>query len=555
MNILFIKELAVDLHLIASTKYFLMKQHLFKTHILCLLLLFVVITSKGQNWEQLGPGSISTGPASYISMVVNNSTPYVIYQNNDNNGKATVKKLEDNKWITVGSEGFSIGTAYFTAIAFNGTTPYVVYQDGGNNYNITVKKFDGNEWIAVGAEGFSNGDYTSIAFNETTPYVAYRGSDGKANVKMFNGNNWITLGSVGFSTGNAEYIRIYLNEGIPYVVYRDGGNSNKAIVKKFDGNNWVTVGNAGFSAGSIFTPTMAFDGNMLYVIYSDYGKNNKAVVKTLSGSNWSSVGTEGFSAGEANYPSIILNGKTPYVAYQDYGNSGKATVKKYDGSDWVDVGNVGFSTGLAYYTSIALGANKLYVAYRDSGNGFAALAKQYTLPLNPLPVNLNSFTGLTKSFGNVLSFSTFNESNNKGFEIERKGNEGDFKKIGFVQAGTEYSHQQNYSFTDKAPLKGNNYYRLKQLDNDGKFTYTSSILHLKNSFLINKLITYPNPVKEQLTLSGIIGTNSIKIYNNLGKIVKYIPVVSTTMIIDISNFSNGIYHLSNGLQKGTFVKE
>ena len=69
----------------------------------------------------------------------------------------------------------------------------------------------------------------------------------------------------------------------------------------------------------------------------------------------------------------------------------------------------------------------------------------------------------------------------------------DYSKIGTVKAGAN-----NYSFTDKTPLKATDYYRLKMLDKDGQYTY-SPIRMINNSgtFSIN---IYPNPAKDNLQI-------------------------------------------------------
>jgi hypothetical protein len=96
-----------------------------------------------------------------------------------------------------------------------------------------------------------------------------------------------------------------------------------------------------------------------------------------------------------------------------------------------------------------------------------------TLPnLVVLPVSLTSFTARKSNNQIQLAWSTASESNNSHFEIERSVNGTDFVKIGERKGAGNSSSVLNYSFIDNNPASGTNYYRLKQVDFDGKFEYS-----------------------------------------------------------------------------------
>jgi hypothetical protein len=273
----------------------------------------------------------------------------------------------------------------------------------------------------------------------------------------------------------------------------------------------------------------------------------------FDGYNWITVGTPSFSAGEANYTSIKFVDTIPYVSYQDYGNGGKATVKKFSGTNWVTVGSEGFSTGLAYYPSIAIAPDKLYMTYRDSGNGFSAVVKHYTLP-NTLPVNFVDFVGLAKRSGNILTGTIINDDRQNAFEIERKGDIGNFKSIGFIPQINELGVNK-FNFTDRKPLSGNNYYRIKYVDSNGETHYNRTVVHLRNDFSINNLTVHPNPSKDKIIIIGLIGDYPIKLTDNSGKIIKIVTPISNTATIAISSLPKGTYFISNGVQYCKFVKD
>ena len=100
-------------------------------------------------------------------------------------------------------------------------------------------KYDAGEntWEAVGTPGFSVGqaDYVSLFIDQGIPYVTYKdvANSEKATVMKYNGSNWVNVGSAGFSAGSADYTSLFIYNGIPYVVYQDGANSYKTTVMKF----------------------------------------------------------------------------------------------------------------------------------------------------------------------------------------------------------------------------------------------------------------------------------------------------------------------------------
>ncbi len=350
--------------------------------------------ANAQTWQPLGPNDIglsqaSFGRADYTSMAISpDGTPYVVFQDSENNGKATVRKFNGSSWETVGIAGFSENQALYSSIAFSlDGTPYVGYQDGAMD-KATVKKYNGSTWETVGIPHFSTGPwayFTSIAISPNgTPYVAYQeynDTRNKASVMKFNGTSWEIVGSAGFSAGQAPYTSLAISSGgTPFVAYMDGGNGDKATVMKFNGSNWEAVGNAGFSAGLAYYTSITLDaGDTPYVIYQDNQNGKKATVKKFNGSSWETVGSEGFSAGQAWFTSIDIHSDgIPYAVYSDYGNDTKATVMKYNGSSWEMVGSSGFSTGQAWYTSIAIDAGGTpFVACRDNGNGNKATVMKF----------------------------------------------------------------------------------------------------------------------------------------------------------------------------------
>ena len=103
----------------------------------------------------------------------------------------------------------------------------------------------------------------------------------------------------------------------------------------------------------------------------------------------------------------------------------------------------------------------------------------------PLPVSLISFTGASLGENIRLNWSTASEQKNSHFEILRSADGKTFENIGTVQGNGTSSEQHFYSYTDRSPLAGVNYYRLKQVDYNGTATEHQEMVSVR-SFIKSK---------------------------------------------------------------------
>jgi|GEM_PF-3212526 len=159
--------------------------------------------------------------------------------------------------------------------------------------------------------------------------------------------------------------------------------------------------------------------------------------------------------------------------------------------------------------------------------------------VNPLPIELLSFTGTAGPDGNLLSWSTASETNNDYFEVERGSDASSFASIGTVDGHGNSSSVLNYDLTDSDPLPGINYYRLKQVDFNGDYTYSDAIAISTGEETV--VTAYPNPAASQeisLDVSGSI--SELSIYNMMGEVVYHSgPVSSHTLSVDV--LAKGVY--------------
>ncbi len=153
-----------------------------------------------------------------------------------------------------------------------------------------------------------------------------------------------------------------------------------------------------------------------------------------------------------------------------------------------------------------------------------------------LPVKLVNFSANLSNNQTELNWSTASETNNKGFEIERSNDGKNFTTIAFVQGAGNSNRLLSYSFIDDN--KATAYYRLKQIDFDGKFEYSNLVKVNSDELLID---LNPNPFNDNIVISSankIVNAEIIDI-NGKTKIMEIINNNKAT--INTSSLSSGVY--------------
>ncbi|TDW97607.1 T9SS type A sorting domain-containing protein [Dinghuibacter silviterrae] len=211
-------------------------------------------------------------------------------------------------------------------------------------------------------------------------------------------------------------------------------------------------------------------------------------------------------------------------------------------------------TNVTQHISLTGGATTLSSAKIPSGSFFTFAS------IIPLPVDLVSFTGTATKTGNVLNWSTTWETNNAYFAVERSTDGRDFGEIGEVQGHGTTSQLQEYAFTDPTPVPATtNYYRLRQVDNNGWTTY-SPVVSLRSDGGPLSYKVYPNPAVSTLhvALPTRLDRLGIFIYSVGGKLLqsKTVAGPGEGVDVDVSRLPAGLYYLS--LDPGgtlSFIKE
>jgi hypothetical protein len=176
----------------------------------------------------------------------------------------------------------------------------------------------------------------------------------------------------------------------------------------------------------------------------------------------------------------------------------------------------------------------------------------------PMPVTLVSFQATVKQKNTaLLTWETSEEKSNAGFEIEMSPDARKFVNAGFVDGNgdSKIRHQYQYSVGELAA--GTYYFRLKQLDYDGKFEY-SQIRSLEIAGTGDLVSIFPNPTSGKLRFNPNMRQNqafSIQITNQSGKVVLSLPASTSyanDFELDATPFATGLYHIT--LQGANFTE-
>ena len=166
-----------------------------------------------------------------------------------------------------------------------------------------------------------------------------------------------------------------------------------------------------------------------------------------------------------------------------------------------------------------------------------------------LPVELINYSVIANSPTSVLlNWQTASELNNDFFTVERSHDGENWEAIDFIDGQGNSSILSDYSTIDKNPLSGTSYYRLKQTDFDGQYTYSKTESVVMERIQNTSISVYPNPSNDQITISGNKNElSTIQIFNNLGvdvtELTNSISGETTKKVLDISELSVGLYYI------------
>ena len=157
-----------------------------------------------------------------------------------------------------------------------------------------------------------------------------------------------------------------------------------------------------------------------------------------------------------------------------------------------------------------------------------------------LPISFTDFSALGSINNILLKWHTSTELNTNHFIVQHSADGTSFTDFGLIKAiGTGAN---GYQFTDKNPIKGINYYRLKTVDKDGTAMY-SRVVSCEWLVVSKQLAVYPNPSKNFVTVKGS-HIASVQVVDNLGRVIKVITLKdASNPTLSVRGLPAGVYHL------------
>jgi len=181
----------------------------------------------------------------------------------------------------------------------------------------------------------------------------------------------------------------------------------------------------------------------------------------------------------------------------------------------------------AYRPSTDVNQDEVIVTYASGGGTYVPddiiFIDGFTLN-GPLPVELVSFEGVADGPDVRLTWTTASETNNAGFEIEHLAQDTTFRRLAFVEGYGTTLEPQRYRHRVEGLEPGRHVFRLKQIDFDGTFEYSSEVeVHLDVLERIYLSEVYPNPFNPQATLTLTLRQPqeiTVRVYNAVGRLVQ-----------------------------------
>ncbi|MGE5436165.1 MAG: T9SS type A sorting domain-containing protein [Syntrophothermus sp.] len=186
---------------------------------------------------------------------------------------------------------------------------------------------------------------------------------------------------------------------------------------------------------------------------------------------------------------------------------------------------------------------------RVAASSVTSLQAWNDLNPGPLPVELTSLTASSVNGKVVLTWQTASETNNRGFQVERKSSNNNWVSLGFVAGNGTSTITNSYSFTDNT-ANGTYSYRLKQVDFNGSYKY-SDVIEVVNGLPVEFTLSqnYPNPFNPNTTIEFSVvkaGNYNLDVYNVSGEKVASLLNSNLTagnhkVNFDASRLTSGIY--------------
>jgi len=252
------------------------------------------------------------------------------------------------------------------------------------------------------------------------------------------------------------------------------------------------------------------------------------------------AGKSGFSGTSGGFIQTVVSlasfaGKTAKFRFRFASDNGTAV------TGWF-VDNINLKSEAGVFNKVQL--------YDDFGN-YVDASDTATIILNAVPVQWGSFTAEKSGTTSLLKWTTVQEQNSLKFAVERSIDGSRFLEIGTVNAAGNSNTQRSYTLTDAIPVAGINYYRIKQIDLNGRSIYTDIRSITFNPFKGAISIT-PNPAKDKIaiTVPGNSKALRVTILNAVGQKVQAARINGQYNQLQLNNLTPGLYYIKISGEEG-----
>lgn len=180
----------------------------------------------------------------------------------------------------------------------------------------------------------------------------------------------------------------------------------------------------------------------------------------------------------------------------------------------------------------------------------------YTLSFTitpPIPVKFGNINVTNNKTENLVSWTTFTEENSKWFMLERSVDGTHYINIAAISAAGYSSIQKNYAIKDSKPANGNNYYRIKMIETNGRYEY-SSVVRTSNKYTTDWYIS-ENGNAGLIQVAGLNNGDILSLWSPSGNRLFYANAKNNFIDIPVQNLAGGIYFVKVAGSRGTTVKQ
>ncbi|CAN5629819.1 hypothetical protein BH10BAC5_BH10BAC5_00450 [soil metagenome] len=503
-------------------------------------------------WNSLSP-SYNVTQFYAVSMDPETGSPWIAGGFQDNGSYATNSATLTSPWAAINS-----GDGGYCSIA-----PLVddrVYSTSQNGALDRAQR-DGNGNADMKPAGALHQSFINphILDNSNSSFLYYAGGTSATTTGIWRNNDakngttvtgWSYLAGTDVGSASAQVSTISVSKANNSNVVYYG--TEEGHIRRID--NASTTANVSTNLNTGAMPTGAFvsclaidptNSSNVIAVFSNYNVN-RLWYTTDAGASWVNIdgNLSGATGPSVRYATIFYKSSVLHVflatsvgVFYTTNINGGATVWTQEAVS--TIGNV-----VTVMFDYRAADNTLVAATHGRGSFSAVVAV-------PLPVELLAFNSSVSGSNVQLNWSTGSESNNLGFDIERKTDNSSWLKTGFVKGKGNSNTQSDYSFTDNNLQTGKYNYRLKQIDYNGNIQYYSLMnevtIGIPGKFALYQ--NFPNPFNPSTNIKFDIpssGTISLMVYSLTGKLVETLEegfrqAGNYSVIYDASKLSSGIY--------------